>query len=61
MFFLDIKMTNNFHQKHKEKLRKDEKRPKKNIKILLKKKKKRSFSVIANVIKIFLRNKKEAS
>ena len=54
-------MTNNFHQKHKEKLRKDEKRPKKNIKILLKKKKKRSFSVMANVIKIFLRNKKEAS
>ena len=68
-------MTANYYQKHQEKLReeareryqnlseeektKGEKRPEKNIKHLRKKKKKKSFSIIVNVIKIFLMNEKK--
>ena len=65
-------MSNKYYQKHKRKLRKKvkginifmnkkktkgEKRPEENIKILLKKKKKKCVNIIANVMKIFLRNK----
>ena len=62
-------MTPNYYQKHKEKLQKeagktyqnlseegkekDLKRPKKDMKISLKKKKKKSVSIIVNVIKNF--------
>ena len=41
-----------------EKKTKGERRPKKDIKSLLKKKKKKSISINVNVIKVFLRNKK---
>ena len=69
IFFLFVKIANNYYQKHKEKLQKeagktyqnlseegkekDEKRPKKDMKISLKNKKKKSVSIIVNVIKIF--------
>ena len=64
-------MTTNYYQKDKEKIRKearerypklseeekkDEKSSEKDIKIFLKKKKKKSISIIMNIIRIFLRN-----
>ena len=64
-------MTTNHYQKDKEKIRKearerypklseeekkDEKSSEKDIKIFLKKKKKKSISIIMNIIRIFLRN-----
>ena len=67
MYILYIKTTSNYYEKHKEKLQKErtkekigKKRLKKDIKILLKEKKKKSTSIIANIIKIFLRNKKRS-
>ena len=69
-------MTNNYYQKWKERLRKEacekyqdlseekDKRLKKaqgKYQNLLKKKKKKSFSIIVNIMIIFLRNKNEAS
>ena len=63
-------MTNKYKKKNKEKLQREacekyqnlfeeekSKRPYKDIKILLKEKKKKSVSIIGNVIKIFLRSK----
>ena len=46
-------MTNNYYQNTKES---SEKKHTKDIKIFLKKKKKKSVSIIVNVIRIFLRN-----
>ena len=67
MYILYIKTTSNYYKKHKEKLQKErtkekigKKRLEKDIKILLKEKKKKSTSIIANIIKIFLRNKKRS-
>ena len=67
MYILYIKTTSNYYEKHKEKLQKErtkekigKKRLEKDIKILLKEKKKKSTSIIANIIKIFLRNKKRS-
>ena len=67
MYILYVKTTSNYYEKHKEKLQKErtkekigKKRLKKDIKILLKEKKKKSTSIIANIIKIFLRNKKRS-
>ena len=67
MYILYVKTTSNYYEKHKEKLQKErtkekigKKRLEKDIKILLKEKKKKSTSIIANIIKIFLRNKKRS-
>ena len=67
MYILYIKTTSNYYEKHKEKLQKERTKEKigkkwleKDIKILLKEKKKKSTSIIANIIKIFLRNKKRS-
>ena len=69
-------MTTNYYKKHKEKLGKEvceenqilseeEKdkrqiRPETDIKIFLKKKKKKGLSIIVNVIRIFLKNKSKS-
>ena len=67
-------MTSKYYQKHKEKLQKEtceknqnlsgeqkdkrQKRPEKHKNVLLKKKKKKNISIVANVIKKFLRSKR---
>ena len=67
-------MTSKYYQKHKEKLQKEtyeknqnlsgeqkdkrQTRPEKHKNVLLKKKKKKNISIVANVIKKFLRSKR---
>ena len=64
-------MANKYYQKHKEKLRKEacercqnlfeeEKKHVKYVKILLKKKNKKSANIMVNVIKIFLNLKNKS-
>ena len=50
-------MVNNYYQKHKERLQKEHM---KDIKNFLKEKKKKSFSIIVNIIRIFLRNESKS-
>ena len=55
MFFLYVKMTNNYHQKHNEAL----KEAREDIKIFLKKKKRKNVSIIVIVIRILPKKKKK--
>ena len=50
-------MTNSYYPKHKEKLQKE---ARKDIKIVLKKKKKKSISILMDVTRTFLRNKSKS-
>ena len=53
-FFLYIKMSNKYYQKHKEKLKKTTRERYQN---LSQEEKEKSVSIIMDVIRIFLRNK----